>query len=653
MIAGWIDKFRALTTVPRDNPALLKAQHQALARQLPLMYLILLVNTWALAATHMVFAPAWQTVGVPLVLTLVCALRGALWWRTRTHPPEVAQILRMLNRTNRLAGLIALAFAGWSLSLYSYGNSYTQAHIAFFMAITVIVCIFCMMHLRPAALITTVVVNSAFVIFFATTRNPVFVATAINILLVSGAMLVVLNNHYRDFTSLVNIQAQTERLGNENLRLANEDSLTGLPNRRQFFTALDNAMFQARRDNRRLAVGILDLDGFKSVNDVYGHSVGDRLLIQVGHRLLRMADAHTQIARLGGDEFALILSDGRDDAALVEMGKALCHELQRPFMLVDVPIRIGASLGIATFPDMASSASEVYEFADYALYQSKRSNPGEVCLFSAFQHQQLRSDARTEQALRMADLDREFHVLFQPILDSRSGATVAFEALARWTSPELGVVPPGRFIAVAEHIGMITQLTLPLLAKALEAASTWPADIRLSFNLSAHDCASDRCVHQIMEVIKASRFTPARLDLEITETAIMQDIVQVQRAIEAFRGLGCGISLDDFGTGYSSLSQLHALALTKLKIDRSFVTDIQHKPASYKIVKSLVALSQDMALDCIVEGVETVEEMQALRSLGCTWVQGYLFSRPIEFAQTHTWLENNGSGRLTGALALS
>lgn len=644
MMTRLIDRLRMLIAVPLDNPALLKAQYQALARQLPMMYLILLVNTWALAATHLPSAPWFLTIGVPLLMTFIGVARATLWWQTRTRTLEPLWMFNMLTRTNRLSGFIAIAFTGWSLSLYPYGGSFEQAHVAFFIAITVIVCIFCMMHLRFAALLSAAIVNVAFVIFFASTRNPTFLATAINLLLVTGAMLVVLQNHYRDFTSLVNAQAQTERLGNENLRLANEDSLTGLPNRRQFFTALEQALLSARSEGRRLAVGILDLDGFKPVNDLYGHGVGDRLLVQVGQRLLQLADPHTQIMRLGGDEFGLIFTDGRDDAALLEAGRLMCAELQVPFLLVDVPVKISASLGIASFPDMASDASELFEFADYALYQSKRHGSGSMGLFSALQHQQLRRDAMTEQALRSADFEAQLHVLFQPILDSRSGRTVAFEALARWTSPSLGVVSPGLFIPVAEHIGMITQLTLPLLRKALQAALNWPAEVRLSFNLSAHDLAGAATVEAIVATIASSGFNPAWLDLEITETAIMQDIVQVQSAISRFRQLGCGISLDDFGTGYSSLSQLHALALTKLKIDRSFVTDIQHKPASYKIVKSLVALSQDMTLDCVVEGVETQEEMLALRSLGCTLVQGFLFSRPIPFSETLAWLQRDAGG---------
>ncbi|WP_314408434.1 EAL domain-containing protein [Pseudomonas kuykendallii] len=625
-------------SVPGDNPRLLKAQYVALSRQLPMMYFILLVNTWALAVTHFDTAPGWLTLAMPALLTIISFRRAQIWWRNRNDPVSEADILATLTRTNQLAPFIAAGFTAWSLALYPYGDAYAQAHVAFFMGITVIVCIFCLMHLRSAALITTLVVDVAFVVFFASTHNPTFIATSINILLVSSAMLIVLQNNYRDFTSLVNVQAKTEQLSNENLRLANLDSLTGLPNRRQFFTTLDNAASEALKNRKRLAVGILDLDGFKPVNDLYGHSVGDKVLTLVAERLLELSSPTVHVARLGGDEFALVMKDDLSDESLQAFGRKACGLLRTEFMLADVPIHIGATLGIATFPGSASDTTQLYEYADYALYQGKRSNPGTVCLFSAGHHEQLHRDAMTEQALRRADMEDEFYVLFQPILNSHSQETVAFEALARWNSPELGQVAPGVFIPVAEHTGLISRLTPPLLGKALREAHAWPEGIRLSFNLSAIDCGSHESVQQIIALIRDSGFDPARLDLEITETAIVQDMAQMQRAIIQFRQLGCGISLDDFGTGYSSLSQLHALSLTKLKIDRSFVAGIQHNPATFKIVKSLVGLTHDMDLECVIEGVETREELAALTSLGCTQVQGYLFSRPIPAAETLAWL---------------
>lgn len=634
-----LGNLRALTSVPQDNPGLIKAQYIALSRQLPMMYFILLVNTLVLAGTHYASAPRWLVVDCPLIMTIFGVIRAAEWWRTRTRTPSPEQMLAALKRTNRLAPFVAAGFTAWSLSLFPYGDVYGQAHVAFYMAITVIGCIFCMMHLLPAALATTAVVNTAFVIFFASTRNITFIATAIDVLLVTLAMLSILKAQYGDFTRLVNMQARTERLSEENLRLANQDSLTGLANRRQFFSQLDTMLSKARAQDQRLAVGLIDLDGFKPVNDLYGHSVGDKLLYQVGQRLAGVLDDSVHLARLGGDEFALIMTDAKSDEQLRVFGEEVCARMREPFLLVDIPIQISASLGIATFPDLASSDTEVYEYADYALYQSKRNRPGTVCLFCVAHRQQLNRQGLTEQALRRADLTDEFHVVFQPIMDIHNQRTIAFEALARWNSPELGNVPPSDFIPIAERIGMVNRLTVPLLSKALQAAASWPAGVRLSFNLSAHDCGSEEATQLIVQLIKDSPFDPACLDLEITETAVIQDLAQTQRAIALFRSLGCGISLDDFGTGYSSLSQIHALSLTKLKVDRTFVTDIHLNPASFKIVKSLIALCHDMQLECIVEGVESQAELAALKSLGCSLAQGYLFSRPMPVGEIDVWLE--------------
>jgi diguanylate cyclase (GGDEF)-like protein len=635
-----LGKLASLVSVPSDNPRLLRAQFTELSRQLPMMYLVLLVNTWALAATHMASAPTWLTLGVPLILSIVSAGRALMWWRFAGSLPAETVIHAMLTRTNRLVIFIAIGFTAWSLALYPYGSAYAQAHVAFFMAITVIVCIFCMMHLLPAALITTAVVDVAFVVFFASTQNPTFIATAINVLLVSIAMLVVLQNNYRTFTRLINVQAQTERLSDENLRLANQDSLTGLPNRRQFFSTLEQALERAHAQGSHLALGIIDLDGFKPVNDLYGHGVGDKLLSLVAQRLDLLTSETTHVARLGGDEFAVIMTADLNAEQVYASCRHLCKQLRAEFVLSAGPIQVGATLGVVMYPTTQGSAAQLFEYADYALYQGKRQNPGEPCLFSTAHHQQLHRDAMTEQALRRADLDREFYLQFQPIVDASTHVTVAFEALARWNSPELGFVSPGLFIPVAERSGWINRLTLPLLRKALQQACQWPSGVRLSFNLSVHDCASSESVGQIVEVIRSTGFPADRLDLEITETAIVQDMGQMHLAIAQFRQLGCGISLDDFGTGYSSLSQLHALALTKLKIDRSFVSEIHCNPASYKIVKSLVALTQDMGLECVIEGVETEQEMAALTRLGCTLVQGYLFSRPMAFEDTLVWLRH-------------
>jgi len=615
--------------IERDNPDLLRAQFSVLSRQLPLMYGMLLVNMWALSGVYMSAAPAWATVYIPAFFSIAGVARIIGWWSARNNTPTPEFAYKVLTRTNRLAVIITVILTSWSLSLFPYGDVYMQSNIAFFMAISGVGVIICLLQLRTAAFLVALVINTPFVIFFAMQGNSTYISMAVNMALVIGVMLLVVKIQSDHFVGAVVAQTKLEAANKENQRLANRDSLTGLTNRRQFFSHLSDAFEAAKADEKRLAVGIVDLDGFKPVNDLYGHVVGDALLVEVGRRLTALCDENVHVSRLGGDEFAFTVTDFDQDEVLIELGERICAALREPINVADVTAQISGSLGIAVYPDLADSVFSLYERADYALYQIKRANPGNPMLFSSDHIAQIEMSSRIEQTLRTADLANELSVMFQPIVDVKTKQTMAFEALARWNSPTLGKIGPNDFIPVAEKAGIVSDLTRVLLEKSLAVAVTWPKDVRLSFNLSAHDISSNEGAVRIVGIILASGFDPKRLDLEITETAMFLDFTQAKASIDTLKDLGCGIALDDFGTGYSSLSQLHALPLTKIKIDRSFVSNLDKNPASYKIVKSLLALSRDMDLGCVIEGVETDEEMAALNDLGGQLVQGYYYSPPV------------------------
>ncbi|MGC4243849.1 MAG: EAL domain-containing protein [Herbaspirillum sp.] len=631
---------RAYWRVGYDQPELLIAQYRAFSGKMPMMYLILLINSWALAQTYYPLAPHWLSLYFPAMLTVLCVTRLIFWWRGRHVDPTPGMAAAALKRTNFLATPIALSFSLWSVMLFPYGDSYAQAHVAFYMGITVICCIFCLMYLRSAALSVALIVNGIFTVFFLSTHIPTFVAAAMNVVLVTIGMLAIVNSHYNDFTRLIEAQVKTALLGNENLRLANLDSLTQIPNRRKFFAQLNEICTRATGNGQRFAVAILDLDGFKAVNDLYGHTHGDQLLVEVGQRLTAVClDERFHLARLGGDEFSIIIDADLSNEVLTEFGDRICAALRRPFVLYKATVQIAASVGVATFPDMAVDASSLYEHADYALYQGKRERRGTVTLFSEQDKAQIQRNANIEQALRLADFDRELSVFFQPIVCLDDCQPIAFEALARWHSAVKGSVAPMEFIPAAERMGIINQLSVILLKKALQAAASWPPSLRLSFNLSANDINTSEGMAQIVQVISSSGFNPARLDLEITETAVLQDLEKSRQLVTTLRQLGCGITLDDFGTGYASLSHLHALPLTRIKIDKSFVADIEHNAVSHKIVKSLLALTHDMQLACVVEGVETPAHLQSLRGLGAMYGQGYLFAVPLAADQVQPWLQ--------------
>jgi len=375
------------------------------------------------------------------------------------------------------------------------------------------------------------------------------------------------------------------------------------------------------------------------INDLYGHAAGDQLLIEVGRRLNALIGDDIQVARLGGDEFALLVEADLSNCELLVLGEAICQSISEQFVIGDTTMQISASIGVAVYPDLACCPRTLYERADYALYHCKKTKRGQVALFSNEQIAEIEDALKVEATLRTADLEKELATFFQPIVDVTNGKVVAFEALARWENPELGMVSPSIFIPIAERTGLIGELTRILLRKALGAALQWPDHIRLSFNLSNHDIGSVNGVKNIIAIIDNSNVDPKRIDLEITETAVMGDFDQATVAINQLKAFGCGIALDDFGTGYSSLSQLHSLPLTKIKIDRSFVDGLDRNPTSYKIVKSLLTLSRDMDLNCVTEGVESEAELSIVAQLGGTLVQGHYFSPALHEIDVVTYLD--------------
>lgn len=642
--------LRKFFTVP-DDVDLLRAQYAAFSKQMPLLHFILVANALAISYSFYGVAPAYLTVYAPGALCVFCVIRFFYWIRRRNEPVSEGKALRALRHSNRLAAALSIFFTAWGLSLYPYGDAYGRGQVAFFIALTGVGCIFCLIHLRSAALLVALLVNTPFIIFFLLEDQVSLRAMAVNIALVSVAMMTMAFVYYRDFANLVESrktlmqkQQETQRLSDENLRLANLDSLTDLDNRRRFFGVLEEACARAAEKGERLAIGVIDLDGFKPVNDTYGHLAGDRLLVEAAQRMLTICEGRAKLYRLGGDEFALIVDGDRSAEELSALGRSLIDAIRAPFEMGAIDVRIGGSIGFAAFPDSADTPMRLYERADYALYHAKRHQRGEAILFSNEHEEQIRKYGVIELAMQSADFDKELSLVFQPIVDAHTGRAQALEALARWNSETLGELSPTIFIPVAERNGFIRAMTKVLLRKALAAIKTWPAHVKLSFNLSAHDISANDSVLQIINIINRSGVEPKRIEFEITETAIAQDFNQARETIKALKALGVGISLDDFGAGYSSLSYVRSLPLDKIKVDRSFVDDISTNKISHDIVKSLQSLCADVGIACVVEGVEFEEQMQTLSSIGCNIVQGYYFSRPIPEEEVVAYLEASDSG---------
>jgi diguanylate cyclase (GGDEF)-like protein len=635
---------------PAETPELVLAQWRALSRQVPLLYAMLVANTLIVAWTHYGLAPDALTIYVPAGLTILCAARTVAWWRGRgnTLPHEKAR--RLLRSMIFMGGALSLGFTVWSFSLFPYGDGYRQSQIAFYMGITVIGCMFCLMHVRTAVMVVGLCVLVPFTAFFVASGQLTFIAIAINMVLVIGVLLVILLGNNKDFSALVasrsaiaQRQAETQRLFDENHRLANLDSLTGLPNRRSFERHLRTALQEAEETGSTIAVALLDLDRFKSINEIFGQMTGDQVLIEVARRINNLRRPDTFVARLEGNSFALIMRGPTDMLTLSRCGTVLCQTMQQSFDLPGGVIRLSASAGFAASRP-GDTAGQLFDRADYATSVAKRDTRGGAVVFDESHERDVNKVRRMEHLLHTADLDAEIYVLLQPQFDVSIGVTTGFEVLARWRSPVLGEVSPADFIPMAERTGQICKLTQTVLRKALAISADLPRPFRLSVNLSANDIGSTAAIEQIVAQVRRAG-GPCRIDFEITETAVMHDLRQANQSLLALLSLGSRIALDDFGTGHSSLTHVQKLPLHRIKIDRSFVVEVTSDAASRAIVKTMIDLCRNLGISCVFEGIETEEQLDALVSLGGHVMQGYLFGRPMPVEKLGEYLAREASLR--------
>jgi diguanylate cyclase (GGDEF)-like protein len=443
-----------------------------------------------------------------------------------------------------------------------------------------------------------------------------------------------LNRAHLDLKRLTdNLQGASAELLDQNHRLAHvahHDALTGLPNRVLFREWLD-ARFSSRDETAGCAVLFLDLDGFKDVNDTLGHDMGDALLKAVAERLRRATKAQDLVCRLGGDEFA-VLGDGLNEEQALDLGRHLLAEIASLYVIGDREIIIATSIGIALM-DAASSADELLKKADLALYEAKGLGRGRVSVFRSEMHARLEHKRAFETDLRKALINGEMEVFYQPQADAVTRAVQGYEALLRWKHPVRGQVPPCDFIPVAEEIGMINMLGEWVLKTACAEAASWPQDLKIAVNLSPIQFRSKSLLQTIVGALAYSGLDPWRLEVEITESVLLDADERTADTLNGLRQLGITIAMDDFGTGYSSLGNLRRFSFNKIKIDKSFVQDIAIRPDAMSIVSLVVGVAKSLQMAVTAEGIETEEQLQCLKQLGCEQVQGYLIGRPAPPSQ--------------------
>lgn len=442
---------------------------------------------------------------------------------------------------------------------------------------------------------------------------------------------------------LLRLVFQQRRLANEITALAQHDTLTGLSNRRGFAVQLEADLRLRTTGPDTLILGLVDLDGFKSVNDVYGHGAGDLLLRKAARRMQQILPKGTFLARLGGDEFGLITHFDANENEIRALGHSICAALKQPFFLKEGVARISGSIGftVARADDVDMSA--LVERADYALNYSKEHSMGEPVLFSNHHERAIEHARELERIMINAHFEDELDIMFQPIVNPVSGAILGMESLARWNSTMAGTVPPSDFIHLAEKLGKINEITQVVLKKTLHVAREWPSDIFISVNLSAMDVASDEAANRLIKTVHASGVPPQRLVFELTETMLMQEFDRTNAILDRFRALGIGIALDDFGTGYSSLSYLQHMKIDRLKIDRAFIADIDTNATSQQVLDGIIQLCANLNIDCIVEGVETESQRKIITQSGAMLAQGYYFARPVPNSELQALLSKKNA----------
>lgn len=423
---------------------------------------------------------------------------------------------------------------------------------------------------------------------------------------------------------------------------ATHDELTGLANRNLLFDRIEQARLTSKRNKTPFALFIMDLDNFKEINDALGHHFGDLMLKKISRIIRKSLRENDSVARLGGDEFAILLPNTDEDGAIVCAQKIL-NTLAMPFSVRDTRIESSTSIGIVLYPQDGDDSETLLQRADIAMYQAKQTRNHYVV------YDQSKGANNIRQLTLMRDLREAIKadlldVYYQPMIDQKTGCTVAAEALARWNHPKLGFISPEEFIPIAERTGLIRKLTLSVMKQAMFNCKQWQDmgyDMMIAINISTHCLQDQSFPGKTNQLLQTSGISAYSVELEITETALMQDIGSARQILQKLDRAGFNLSIDDFGTGFSSLAYLKELPVDTLKIDKSFVFDMDNNEDDTAIVQTVIELAHNFKCKVIAEGVETTSALEQLKGLGNDIAQGYLFSKPIPFEEFNQWLKNS------------
>jgi diguanylate cyclase (GGDEF)-like protein len=641
--------FSVASAKTEQGRAILIEQYRTLGQQIPLMYALMFIDAAFLSFASYGTVDPVLSIGMPAGLAIVAMARALFWLGRRQAIPDPVSIRRYLIGTIYAAALLSLGFGGWGLILFAEADLARRTCIALYIFIGAISCCYCLQSLPRAGRLVLLCGAMPVTVWLLCSRDWFLMGLGINMVIVSILILRMLDANYSGFIEVLTSRSEmiaeqrrarhAEQCAHE---LAYHDPLTGLPNRRALAEHL-SAMIEQRGDDAGFGLLVLDLDRFKPVNDVYGHPVGDLLLREVSARLIEIVGAEGGTYRLGGDEFAILVhpsDDGRDAARRV--AHRIVLETARPFALQERVHHIGASVGIALFPEDGSDRETLMRRADVALYKAKELGGGQHCAFAPRMDAEIRRRSVLESEMHEALAGDAFHPHYQPIVDLATGAAVGFELLARWRRGDDADIGPEQFIPIAEECGLINDLMLKLLERACAETREWNPALTIAINVSPIQLRDAWLSEKILSVLARMGFPSHRLAVEITENALIVDAENAKNTIQSLKNQGIQLALDDFGTGYSSIQHLRMLPFDKIKIDRSFVQALGDDPEALKIVRAVTSLAATLDLEVVAEGIEHPATAALLLQLGCAQGQGFYFGRPMSKAEAEAWIAAGG-----------
>ncbi|WP_241659810.1 putative bifunctional diguanylate cyclase/phosphodiesterase [Sphingomonas glacialis] len=589
-----------------------RAQFRSLAKQVPLLYLILICNTAAITSEFFRAEMPFRTLVIPTILCVIASVR-AIWWLRQNAERAISDedLVRLIRRTCNLAFILTMAFEIWSASIYGLGRSKSRGQLIFFLSLTEVSTIFCLMSIRAAAMRVAAVSMAWSIGYFAWIGAGQNMVESIVMFFVSGGLMVIAFRYNSEFTQMIHSrrdlrlrQIESETLSRENARIAVTDALSGLPNRRHLLARLDTLESELDRPLDSVAIVFVDLDGFKEINDAHGHHAGDLLIGSLSERLRETCPPYATLARIGGDEFAVLVETHGATAKAVAIAKRYRAEINLPVLVDQHVLQVGSSIGIAGNTSAPLKASELLRRADTAMYHVKTHAKGEIAVYQeTFDEGRLHRIA--VQAQIGAGLARnEFDVVYQPIVNAKSGAIVAAEALIRWPGRSEGPLSPDHFIGIAEATGQILSIGLFVLERACRDFQRLTS-IKLSVNVSPAQFRDPTFHRQVAHILEQTRFPARRLQFEITEGYLLADAYRAIDGVRAFRAMGISVALDDFGTGFTSIHYLQSYGFSHIKIDKSLLEDLHRESKASMLIEAAVLLAKGLDMRVVAEGVET------------------------------------------------